>query len=142
MFRNIVFEFLARANHNFRGGGGRGSADVRDKIRNGEIALMAYSGDHRNFRCDDRSRHDFFVEGPQIFQRPAASRENNYFYGLHTIEMAQSLHNFARRQVALHLHRIEHHVCVRESPLQDPQDIEYSCARRGGDDSDASRQHR
>ena len=34
MFRDIVFELLARANHNFRGGGGRGSANIGNKIRN------------------------------------------------------------------------------------------------------------
>src|ERR1700689_1870027 len=87
----MILEFLARANDNFRGGRGCGSADVRDKIRDGEIALVAYAGDHRNLRYDYGARHDFFIERPQIFERPAASRENNYFYGFHTIEMAQSL---------------------------------------------------
>ena len=53
----MILEFLARANHNFCGGGGRGSADVRDKIRNGEIALVAYTRNHRNFRCDYGARY-------------------------------------------------------------------------------------
>src|ERR1700733_1826907 len=72
----MIFELLARAHDNFSGSGRGGGADIGNKIGNGEIALVADSGNHRNFRRDDRAHNYFFIEGPQIFERAAAARND------------------------------------------------------------------
>jgi hypothetical protein len=46
--RGVVFDFLARADHQFGCGRGRRSAEVGDEIDDGEIGFMANSGNNRN----------------------------------------------------------------------------------------------
>ena len=46
----VVFDFLARADDEFGGGGGRGSAQVGNEIDDGEIGFVADGGDHAEFR--------------------------------------------------------------------------------------------
>src|SRR5580704_1562482 len=77
MLSDVIFEFLTRAHYNFSGSGGSRGADVGNKIRNGEIALVADAGNHGDFRCDDRTNNHFFVEGPQIFERAASTRDDD-----------------------------------------------------------------
>ena len=113
----MIFELLARAQDNFSGSGRGGSADIGNKIRDGEIALVADAGNHRNFRCGDRAHNYFFVEGPQIFKRASAARDYDYFYGFHSIEMLERGYNFARCELTLDLHGVQHHMRVRKSPL-------------------------
>src|ERR1700733_10104176 len=95
----VILEFLARAYDNFSGSGGSGSADIGNEIGNGEIALVANTGDHRNFRCDDRAHNYFFVESPQIFERATTAREDDYFHGVHAIEMFERGYDFARSEL-------------------------------------------
>src|SRR5580704_10654045 len=71
----MIFELLARAYYNFSGSGRSGSADIGNKIRHGEIALVADASNHSNFRLCDRAHNYFFVEGPQIFERAATARD-------------------------------------------------------------------
>ena len=58
----VVFDLLARADHEFGGGRGRGSAEVRDEIDDGEIGLVPDGGDQRNFGGSDGARESFVVE--------------------------------------------------------------------------------
>ena len=56
------------------GRGGRGRAQIGDKIGDGEIGFVADGGDNGHFRCANGAGDCFFVEGPQIFERAAAAR--------------------------------------------------------------------
>jgi hypothetical protein len=113
----VILELLARAHNNFSGSGRSGGADISNKIGNGEIALVANAGDYRNFRRDNCAHNYFFVECPQIFERAAAPRDNDYFHGFHSIEMFERGYNFARSDLTLNLHGVQQHVRVRKSPL-------------------------
>ena len=72
-----VIEFLARANDNFGGGRRRGRAEVGDEIGDGEVDLMAHAADHRNLTCGDGAGDNFFVEGPEVFERASAARHES-----------------------------------------------------------------
>ena len=130
VFGDVPLEFLARADHDFRGGGRRGRANVGDKIGDGEIGLVAHAGDNGNLRVGNRPRDDFFVEGPQIFERAAAARHDHHVGKFRAIEIAQRRGDFLRRAFALHFHGIELHVDIGEAALQHAQNVANGGARR------------
>ena len=57
-----------------RGGGG---AQVRNVVANGGVDFVTDSADDRHRAGTDRTRHDFFIEGPQVFQRAAPANQQN-----------------------------------------------------------------
>src|SRR6202050_368967 len=136
----MVFELLARTDDDFCGSRGRRSAEIGNKIRHGEIAFVADAGDDGNFGSDNRANENFFVEGPQIFERASSARNNDHFHRFHTIEITQGRHNFTRREISLDLHGIQHYVRVGKSPLQDTQNIENGGSGGRGDHADTTRQ--
>src|ERR1700693_764103 len=137
----MIFELLARAYDNFSGSGRSGSADIGNKIRNGEIALVADASNHSNFRRCDRAHNNFFVEGPQILERAASARDDDYFHGFHAIEMLERGYNFTRCEITLNLHRVQHHMRVRKSPLQNAENVHDGGTSGRGHHTDATRQH-
>ncbi len=56
-----------------RGGG----AQVRTEVGDREIDFMSDAGDDRHARAGDGPGHNLFVEGPEIFYRPAAATEDD-----------------------------------------------------------------
>src|SRR5215813_660817 len=73
---DVLIEFAAGLHDEFRGSGGSGRANVRDKIGDGEIGFVADTGDDGNFRIENGTSDDLFVEGPEILHRAAAAGEN------------------------------------------------------------------
>ena len=130
VFSDVPLEFLARADHDFRGGGRSGGAQVGDKIGDGEIGLVTHAGDYRDHRFENRARDDFFIEGPQIFERAAAARENQHFREFHAIEVAQGRDDVSGGAVSLHAHGIKLHMQIGEAALQNAQDV--ANGRAGG----------
>ncbi len=63
--------------NNFRGGTGRGRPDIRDKIGDGKICLVPNGGDNGDGGFENCAGDDFLVEGPQIFERAAATGNQN-----------------------------------------------------------------
>src|SRR4029079_11966004 len=66
---------FTRKDH-FCGSGRRGSTTIRDEIRNGEIDLVPNRRNDRNIRSENRPRHHFFIESPQILQRYTAATDD------------------------------------------------------------------
>src|SRR5579872_2165276 len=115
---DMALEFLARADHHFRGSGRSGRTKIGDKIRDGEIRFVADAGDYWNRGSGNRTRDDFFVEGPQIFERASTARDDQHIRKLSAIEIVNGGDNFASRRVALNFHGIELDVDVREAALE------------------------
>ncbi len=59
----------------FRRGAGGSRAKVSDKIADREIGFVTNGGNNGNRGIEYRASHGFFVEGPQILEAPAATRE-------------------------------------------------------------------
>ena len=54
------------------------SAQVRSTVGNREISFMTNRGDDRNRGGSNRTRHDFFIECPKVFDRAAAAPDYDY----------------------------------------------------------------
>ena len=89
----------------------------------------------------NRARDDFLVEGPEIFERAAAAREDQHVGEFRAIEISQGRDDFGGRAFALHFHGIELHVHIGEAALQNAQNVANGRAGGRGDDADAARQH-
>ena len=68
---------LIRADH-FGGNRRCRCALVGDKIRDGEIHFMTDAADNRYLAIKNGACDDFFIEGPQVFQRAAAARDDQH----------------------------------------------------------------
>ena len=56
---------------------GRGSAQVGDKIADGEIGFMADGGDDGNPAGGDGARQGLIVEGGKVFDAASAARDDD-----------------------------------------------------------------
>src|SRR5262249_9643120 len=120
---DVSIEFAARLNDKFRGSGRSGRADVRNKISDGEIGFVADAGNDRNFALENRACNDFFVEGPKIFHRTAATSEDQNVNEFSLIEKSQCADNFFSGAVALHTHGKQRDVHVVKAALQNANDV-------------------
>src|SRR5438045_4713989 len=101
---NVLVEFAACLDNQFGGGGRRGSAHVGDEIGDGEVGLVADSGDYGNLRIENGAGDDFFVEGPQVFEGATAAGENQHVHELFCIEELHRFDDFLSGAFALHAH--------------------------------------
>ena len=62
---------------NLRRRAGRGGAQVRHEIADGEINFVADRRNHRQGGMENGAGHGFLVEGPKVFQAAAAAREED-----------------------------------------------------------------
>ncbi|OQV66283.1 hypothetical protein AK51_10420 [Serratia nematodiphila DZ0503SBS1] len=53
-------------------------AQVGNEVGDGDVGFMADGADDRNAAGEDRPRHAFVVEAPQIFQRTAAAADDQH----------------------------------------------------------------
>ncbi len=56
---DVFIELAAGLDDEFGGGGGRGSANIGDKIRDGEIGFVADAGDDGNLGSSDGASNEF-----------------------------------------------------------------------------------
>ncbi len=72
----MILHVLTAGDH----GGGRRRGCRRPvighQVGDGDVALMAHGGDHRNRAGGKGARHDLLVEGPQILQTAATPADN------------------------------------------------------------------
>src|SRR6266481_1998246 len=138
----MLIEFAARLHDELGGGGRRGGAHVGDEIGDGEIGFVADSGDYRNFGGEDGAGDFFFVEGPEIFEGAAATREDQYVHHLAAIEELQRADYFRRGAFALDTHGINGEVHIAKASAQDAHHVANRGAARGSDQADAAGQER
>ena len=83
-------------------GRGCGSAQVSDKVGDGEVGLVAHGGNHGETARGDRARHPLGVEGGQIFERSAAAREDDQIGQARGVDHLDRGFDLGRRLLALH----------------------------------------
>ncbi len=71
-------ELHALGAYQLRRTGGRRSTCIGYEVGNGEVGLVSHAADHREGASVQRTRHDLFVEGPQIFDAAAAAAQDQH----------------------------------------------------------------
>src|ERR1700736_4214478 len=108
----MLVEFAACLYHQFSSSRRRGSPDISDKVRNGEISLVSNTGNDGDGRRSNSASHNLFVEAPQIFHGAAAARQDHHVDTLPAIEKLQAANNFERGAITLDAHRINREMHV------------------------------
>ena len=139
---NVFIKFAACLHDKFGCGGRCGGAHVGHEIRDGEVAFMADARDRGNFRVGNGAGDHFFVEGPQIFERAAAARENQHIHRFHGIEELHRLDDFLCGAFALDPHRKHREMDVGKAAPEDAHDVAHRGSSRRGDEADAAREER
>ena len=108
--------------------GGRGCAQIGDKISNREIGFMADAADQGNWALRDHLRQGLVIEGPQIFHRPAAAHQQNHIDGamrrvLQTVDFLQRSAERLGRGLTLHGRRYDRYGNMGNPPLQGRQHV-------------------
>ncbi len=88
--------------------------------------------------------YDLFVEGPQLFQRPAPARHDDDICLAVSVQGIQRGGHLLGSAVSLHQRRRHDHASQRTAQAQRAQDVAQGGGRGGGDDADdggAGRQH-
>ena len=109
--------------HRFRCTRRRRRAHVRNEISDREVHLVADAAHNWNRAGVNGARDDFFMEGPQVFERSAAaSQDENVALGSSRCE-ANCPRDLRRRRRALHGNGVDQHGNRAEAPLQYMQDV-------------------
>lgn len=85
-FQGVRHQKLGRRR---RGGG----AYIGDKVGNGEVNLVANGADNRQRAGKNGARYSLIVKGPQIFNRAAATGENQSVEAAAVFSLPQRLYN-------------------------------------------------
>ena len=75
-FRDDLAPFRPIAGEELRGGAGRGRAQVRHEVSNGEIGLVADGGNGGHGARGQGAGDGFLVEGPQVLEASSAARDD------------------------------------------------------------------
>src|SRR6266700_2121432 len=141
-FGDMFIEFTAGLDNKLGGRGRSGGADIGDEIGDGEIGFVADAGDDGNFGGGDGARHEFFVEGPQIFHGAATAREDENVHESLLIEKFQGFDDFFGGAFALDAHGVENEMNILETAPKDTDDVADRGAFWGSDEADAAGQKR
>lgn len=116
--RKLVEQFLPRADDELGRCRRRRRTQIRDEIGDREIRFVADGGDHRHGAGGDCARDGLLVEGPQILERAAATRQNYDLRPLAASKIFERAADRFDRSLALHQRGIQAKMQTRETPLQ------------------------
>lgn len=121
--------------------GGRGRAQVRGEIDQGEVGFVTHAGDHRHGHGHHGTDHALVVEAPQILDRAAATHQQQHIAltrGVAARRLPQGSDDLVGRGGALHRRRIDGHRHMGRAPAQRRDDVAQRCGPERGDDTDAA----
>jgi len=125
------------------GGGGRGGAEVGDKVGDGEVGFMADGGNDGEGGCGDGASDALGVEGGEVFKRSAAAGEDDDVDvedagDAGRVEQGDRRFNFGRSLVALHGDGEEEDVEAGMAAGDDVEEVANDRAGGRGDDGDGA----
>ncbi len=124
------------------GGSGRGRrAHVGDEVADRHIGLMADGTDDRRHAGIHGTRHGFFVEAPQVFQRTTATGQDQRIEASR-IGQLEGAHNLRHGFAALYRRRDQCQFNVRRPAAKHADDVADYRAGRRTDNADAPRVRR
>ena len=110
------------------GGGGRGGGtQVGNEVGDGEVGLVADGGNDWEGRGGDGIGEEFAVERCKVFERSAATGNDDEVDFACAVEVRDSRRDFGRRRFTLNERGIEQDVECRMAPIDDVEEVaEYS----------------
>ena len=99
---NVGEQLPAVRRRQLRRCGWRGRPLVGHVVRYRVVGLMAHARYHRDAAPENRPRHFLRIEAPQVFQRPAAPRHDDYVRQPFVIQLFDRLGNLPAGRVALY----------------------------------------
>ncbi len=119
--------------------GGRRRAQVRDEVANREIGFVTDTGHDRQQGIEHCLRDGLLVEGPQVLDGAAATRDDQHVDFGARVRRAYRPCDFRGGSVALDRRRIQDHACGGPAAAQCGQDVVQGRGPRGGHDADGAR---
>ena len=120
----------------FRRGRRGGCADIGDEVGDGDIGLVAHGAHHRGLAGRQSAGYGFFVEAPEVFQRTAATGQDQGVEAL-AVGQLQGADDLGSGLAALHGGRNQRQFDLRCPPFEDADDVADYRASGRGDDADA-----
>src|SRR5438477_727875 len=139
---DVFVEFVAGLHDELGGGGRGGGAHVGDEVSDSEIGFVTHAGNEWNYGVGDGAGDDFLIEGPDIFERAAAARDDQDVHGLVAIEKLDGANDLRGGAIALHAHGIKSELHVVEAAAEDAHHVPDGGPSRRSDQADAARQKR
>ena len=139
-------ELGAHRHRHFRRGGRRWRAAIGGVVGQRGIGFMADRADRGDRALGNRAHHRFFVEAPQILDRPATPRDDDQIgpvgvFAGHLREPADRARDLLGSTLTLHQHRPHDHA-AGEAVGKPVEDIADHRPGGRGDHADRSRQER
>ncbi len=125
---------------NLRRNRGRRCPDIRHKVGDGEIDLVTHRRNDGNGAAKDRPGNFFFVEGPQILDRPASPADDENIETREASQMVDSLHDLLGCAFALNPDGVDEDMKPGKPSLQRPENIDDRGSPGRGDHPDFFRQ--
>ncbi len=131
-----LHQLAAVRGQQFGGGRGRRRAHVGDEVGDGYIGLMAHGADDGRDAGGHGAGHDFLVEAPEIFQRAAATGQDQCVVTLR-IGALQGADDLRGGLAALYGGGDQVQLHLRRAAAEHADDVADHCAGGRGDDADA-----
>ena len=139
LVRHAVGNLVLRLCNQFCRRGWSRSAQVRDKVRDGEIGFVSNRRNYRQIRRNDGARNSLAIERSHILKRSTAAGQHNYVHHSRPVQCFKGDRYLAGRGLTLHRDRKEHDIQTGMTPGDNVEKIANDCARRRGDNGYSSR---
>ena len=129
----------------FGGGAGGSGAEIGHKVADGKVDFVSDGGDDGEGGMEDSAGDAFFVEGPEVFEAAAASREEDKVKTIVRVGAAPVVEQFDGTgdvfggTSALHAAGGEDEFQAGMAALDDVEDVADGSAGGGSDEADAVR---
>jgi hypothetical protein len=134
-FGGIRKEILGRSR-------GRGSRNVRGKVREGKIDIVPQSRNQGKTGHPDGADHALIVERIEVVPAPSAANEKDGFRAVDEVRPRKSVDDGLRRFVSLDRYGDHDYLTCAEAVSRDADDIVDRCAGGGRYDGDTLRKGR
>jgi len=75
---NLFLDFMPALRGQLGGGSRCGGTQICHKVDDGGVRFVAYAADDGQAAAGDCACHDFFIEGPQVFNAAATADKQQY----------------------------------------------------------------
>lgn len=120
---HAIRDIVQGGSDEFSGGGRGGRAQVRNEVGNGEVGLVTDSGDYWQLGAGDCIGEKFGVEGREVFERSAATGDDNEVDFTGAVEICDACGYFGRCGFTLNQRGIQQHVQACMASIDDVEKV-------------------
>ena len=134
----VIGDFVLGLSDEFSGGGWRGSAEVGNKVGDGEVGFVTDRGYDGELRCEDGARQALGVEGGQVFKGSATAGNDDEVDEARAVELGEGGFDFGRGGITLHGDGVKQNVEAGVAAADDVEEIANDGASGRGDNADGA----